>query len=101
MGEEMNINEVKLHMIRYNGRWLTWTRYHNSNGFVSAIVAVIFALEDGRIVDWSAYMGGSHYYREEEKESGIKHIAEYTGGKISVEDAAYFFPNLPLGLWRG
>ncbi len=94
----MNINDIPLHMIIRHGRWITWTRYGNSNSFVSAIVAVITPDTENEIIDWTAYMGGSN--RCQKKVDGIRHIADSTGNKISREDAEHFFPDLPIRLYR-
>lgn len=73
-------------------------RFVNSGGIAMTIVAVL-SYNDGRLMDWAAYWGGSRFSKEIE----VCHdIAEY-GCKLSREDAFYFFKGkqFPKKKYRG
>ncbi len=59
-------------------------RYWNSNGYATAIVAVV---TEG--VDWAAYIGGAD--PEIRETEAIFHVAR-DGDKLPEEDAKHFFP---------
>jgi hypothetical protein len=97
----MNISELERHAIKLDSlRYVTWTRYYNANYYAAAIVATITVTGEntkspngpGEIIDWSAYMGGTDGTKREEE--AVRHIAEYTGCKLTPQDAYYFFPEL-------
>jgi hypothetical protein len=95
----MNINDLSLYPIALGGfRHLTWTRYYNANHYAAAIVAVMTTDKLGDIIDWTAYLGGTAGDKREEE--AVRHIAEYTGCKLSEQDARYFFPELENEWYR-
>lgn len=70
-------------------RW----RYWNSNGYATAIVAVV-NLEVG---DWAAYIGGGPVEHETDC---VESVARH-GTKIDRELAAHIFPNIASDFqWR-
>lgn len=72
-------------------------RYYNANYYACAIVAVA-SYHEGELFDWAAYMGGCP--ADLPQLDGTTHVAQH-GDKISREDAAHFFPDLPIERYRG
>ena len=72
-------------------------RYFNANGFACGIVAVITRDDDGHVITWAAYMGGTDLVQREK--DAIDWIAE-NGCKISLEDAAHYYSWLPANKYR-
>jgi len=71
-------------------------RYYNSNGFAVAIVAVITNSPAGAI-DWTSYIAGTDRTWQEEQ---AVDDAVSRGDKLSRDDAHYYFPDLPIKLYR-
>ncbi len=94
----MLISEIPLYFTKSQGCYLTSTRYGNANWFAAAVVAVVSVNNVNQITRWSCYLGGSD--RCQKELDAIKHIAWDTGNKTSREDAAYYFPDLPIELLR-
>ena len=96
----MKRSELMRYAIELNiHKLLCPTRYWNANGFAGAIVAVLtLGSCSDDLIDWSAYIGGCDLTsRAEEAERWVaKH-----GNKVSREDAEYYFPDLPIELYRG
>ena len=69
-------------------RTMIVARYWNANYYAGAIVAVI---TEG--IDWSAYIGGADYKLH--RKEAYEYVRDY-GGKLSEDDARYYFPNISL-----
>jgi len=79
-------------------RSLCPTRYWNTNGFAGAVVATLTFRRNDNLLDWAAYIGGCDLTQYEE--DAERWVAEH-GAKISRGDAEYYFPDLPISLYRG
>jgi len=90
----MKLSDVPHYVL--DGR-IAEARYVNSNGFATAVVAVVGS-NQGEIRDWAAYWGGCDLTRKED--DCLRWVAE-NGAKMSYEDAMHFFPYLPGVLYRG
>lgn len=71
-------------------------RYFNSNNVAVAIIAIASYI-DNKLFDWSAYIGGSR--KVEREQDCLKEVEDY-GCKLSINDAQYFFPDLPIEKYR-
>jgi hypothetical protein len=77
--------------------------YQNVGKVGIAIVAVVSLYRSGMVgtwtpIDWAAYIGGS--VRGAEKELWAIEDAVKSGNKLSRKDAKYFFPDLPMSMYR-
>ena len=72
-------------------------RYHNTNDIGIAVVAVLTHNHFDRLLDWTAYIGASTNNRYE---SAAVAAATRFGNKLSEADAHYYFPGLPIGIYR-
>lgn len=72
-------------------------RYFNANYYACAVVASVNYF-NRQLYDWAAYMGGCP--ADVPEADAVAHVAE-NGDKLSREDAAYFFPDLPIERYRG
>lgn len=72
-------------------------RYYNSNGVATAIVAVVTYREDGSVLDWAGYIGGTTNTWAEDLAYEV--VAE-RGCKLSIDDACYYFGSLPRERYR-
>ena len=71
-------------------------RYYNANGYAMAVVAVVN--NNGLdLFDWAAYMGGCSSDLSEQE--ALNWVARF-GCKLGQHDAAHFFPDLPIALYR-
>ena len=95
----MKKSEVPMYLLDAgHSRYLGWTRYGNSSGYAWAIVAVLQFDSDGDLFDWAVYMGGCDQIARDI--DAVTWVAEH-GNKMSREDAVYFFPSLPIEMYRG
>jgi len=69
-----------------DGRIWYW-RYYNSNGYATAIVAVITP-----DIDWAAYIGGGPTYHERDC---VHEVARH-GAKLGEAHARFLFPDVKL-----
>lgn len=74
-----------------DGQTLFWRRYYNSNGFATAVVAVVDEWEDGSGGEWACYTGGTDLTQHEK--DAVRWLARH-GAKMPERDARYFFPEL-------
>ncbi len=80
--------------------------YSVANGGAAAVVAVLNFTSPGTawkegpgyLIDWSAYFGGCA--DQGSREENLGEVAENTGNKITMKQAAYFFPTLPQDCFR-
>lgn len=72
-------------------------RYQTTNGIGIAILALLTILPDNQIFDWTAYIGASPY--TEHPESAITATRRW-GNKLSIQDAAHYFPHLDIERYR-
>ncbi|OGC94150.1 MAG: hypothetical protein A2W25_12260 [candidate division Zixibacteria bacterium RBG_16_53_22] len=71
------------------------SRFWNCGDRAVVIAASINYL-DGYIFDWAAYIGSASPASEE---YAAEYVVEH-GNKLSRDDAAYFFPDMPIVRWR-
>lgn len=90
-------NDLQKYYFDYKGRTIVGGRYINVNGFASAVVASLTFRGSGNLYDWTVYWGGCDKTRREH--DCLEWVADH-GARMSVEDAAHFFDDLPIGLYR-
>lgn len=71
-------------------------RYENTGGIAIAIVASVHYHKE-TLLDWAAYIGGSS---DTWKEETAVEAALNAGNKLRRQDAAYYFPGLPIEKYR-
>ncbi len=87
----------RYHYALDNNRVVVPARYTNANGFALAVIATITFDDDGEMIDWAAYWGGCD---QTKREHDCYEWVRKNGNKMSLEDACYFFYELPGCLYR-